>query len=338
MIHGHGDDIYSQGVEIKSNFSSNVYEGSDGSWLQQFLEQQWGILHSYPEPNATSFVEKVADKHAVIPSSICATHGATDAIYLIAQAFRASRTAILVPTFAEYEDACIINQHQLSFVNNLEEISDVYDLVWLCNPNNPTGYTHSYVSLLQLIDENPQVTFVVDQTYRYFTQKATLTYADAVQRPNLILVDSFTKRFALPDLRLGYFVANPDLVRQIETYKQPWAVSQLAIEVGKYVMETEPYPLELGKLLEETGRLQKALKQIDGMGSRVTDTHFFLCKRQEGTAAELKKYLVQKYGILIRDAANFRGLDDSYFRIATQQERDNDWLIIALKEYFQKNR
>lgn len=336
MIHGHGDDIYSYSVAIKHNFSSNVYEGSDNNWLRQFLQERWSVLHSYPEPNASSFVAQVAAKYNIATNTICATHGATDAIYLIAQAFRGSQTAIFVPTFAEYEDACTVNQHQLSFISDLGEITEEYDLIWLCNPNNPTGKTHHFEQLLQLIDAYPQTTFVIDQTYRYFTKEKTLSYAAAVQRENLILVDSFTKRFALPDLRLGYFVACPSLIEHIQYYKQPWAVSQLAIEVGKYVMEAAPYPLNLDRLLQETKRLQGALSEIAQIEVLATDTHFFLCKMKYGKASELKAYLVQKHGILIRDAANFRSLNDAFFRIATQQKEENNSLIVAIQSYFEE--
>lgn len=336
MIDGHGDDIYKQAVKIKSNFSSNVFYQGESRWLSSFLEQHLAVLHSYPEPNADSFVKKIAEKNKIPYTTICATHGATDAIYIIAQTFAKSKTVILTPTFSEYEDACIINQHRLSFCKDLDEVSDSYDLVWLCNPNNPTGQTHDYKLLLQVIDKYPKTTFIIDQTYRYFTQKETLSYTDAVQRPNVILIDSFTKRFALPDLRLGYFVANADLVKKVQFYKQPWAVSQLAIEVGKYLMDNEPYPLNLETLLQETNRLRTALGRIKEITSYPTDTHFFLCECQEGTAAELKQYLVHNQRLLIRDAANFRGLNASFFRIATQKTEANNTLVEALTNYFAK--
>lgn len=338
MIYGHGDDIYDRKEQIKSNFSSNVFYGDNSHWLEKFLQERWNVLHSYPEPNASSFVTKIEAKYKLPANTICATHGATDAIYLVAQAFRGSKSAILIPTFAEYEDACTVNQHKLFFIQNLDKISRTYDLVWLCNPNNPTGASHDYQKLLQLSDRHPKTIFVIDQTYRYFTPKRTLSYLDAIQRPNVILIDSFTKRFALPDLRLGYFVANADVLRRIVYYKQPWAVSQLAIEVGKYVMETAPYPLDLGALLEETRRLQQELGKIETIEVQGTHTHFFLCRLKKGKAANLKKHLLQNHGILIRNAANFRGLNDSYFRIATQQRAENDQLVAALKTYFETNK
>ncbi len=337
MIHGHGDDIYNKNTAIRYNFSSNVLAQNDNCWLQEFLQKNMAIFHSYPEPNATSFVELLAEKNAVPPTAICATHGATDAIYLIAQAFARSKTAILVPTFSEYEDACKIHQHQLSFCADLEQLQTAdFDMIWLCNPNNPTGQTWDKRALLQMIDNAPQTVFVIDQTYRYFTSKETISYAEAVARENVILVDSFTKRFALPDLRLGYFVASARLVEKVQFFKQPWAVSQLAIEVGKHLLQTRSFELDLESLLNESKRLKVDLQQHKKLKIYPSDTHFFLCELEQGKAIDLKYYLLENHQILIRDASNFRGLNNAFFRIASQGEVANKALGKAVRQCFEE--
>ncbi len=337
MIYGHGDDIYNKDANIRYNFSSNVLTQTDNFWLQEFLQRKRTVFHSYPEPDAASFVERLAEKNKISSDTICATHGATDAVYLIAQAFAKSNTGILIPTFSEYEDACKIHQHKLSFYEDFEQITDWdLDTLWLCNPNNPTGQTWDKEALLQMMDKNPQTVFIIDQTYRYFTSKPTISYAEAVERSNLILVDSFTKRFALPDLRLGYFVANAHLVKKVQFFKQPWAVSQLAIEIGKYLLETIPFALNLQELLTETKRLQQALRQNKNLKTHPTDTHFFLCELKQGKASDLKNYLLQNHQILIRDASNFRGLNNSFFRIASQGKKANEALRKSVKQYFEQ--
>lgn len=337
MIHGHGDDIYNKNTAIRYNFSSNVLAQQNTCWLQEFLQKNTAIFHSYPEPNATSFVEVLAEKNAVPPTTICATHGATDAIYLIAQAFARSKTAILVPTFSEYEDACKIYQHRLSFCADFEQLGQGdWDMIWLCNPNNPTGQTWDKHPLLKMIDNAPNTVFVIDQTYRYFTPKPTISYAETVARKNVILVDSFTKRFALPDLRLGYFVANAKLVEKVQFFKQPWAVSQLAIEVGKHLLKTKSFELNLEELLSETKHLQEGLSQNKNLKIYPTDTHFFLCELGKGKAVDLKNYLLENHQILIRDASNFRGLNDAFFRISSQGEVANKVLEKAVKQYFEE--
>ena len=139
MINGHGDDIYRHERKIVSNFSSNIYGRQDLSALQNHLCSCIQTIHSYPEPDAYSLVELLAGKNDIQLSNILVTNGAVEAIYLIAQTFRGKKSCVITPTFSEYEDACYINEHTLSFAASLSQINKDAELVWLCNPNNPTG-------------------------------------------------------------------------------------------------------------------------------------------------------------------------------------------------------
>ncbi len=324
MLHGHGDDIYNQKAAILANFSSNVPKLQQNSDLINFWTQNLHFLHSYPEANAESFVEILAEKYRLKTQQLIATHGATEAIYLVAQAFHHKSSSILQPTFAEYADACSIFEHKIlhSDKNDLKNLQS--DLVWLCNPNNPTGQVYDYAKLLHIIDKNVNSIFVIDQTYRYFTKKQTLSYQDAVCRDNVILIDSFTKRYAVPGLRLGYMVANEKIINKITKLKPPWSVNQLAIETGKFLLgNDEILPLNLDKILENTMYLQSELCKIPNVNVYPSDTHFFLCKFNNIKAKQLKQKLIENHGILIRNANNFHGLDEYFIRIATQNKTDN---------------
>lgn len=334
MLFGHGDDIHKY-KKVVSNFSSNVIPLQNSELLFEFISKHLPVLSSYPEPNAESFAKLLAEQNDIYSEQICITHGATDAIYLIAQCFLRSKSLIFAPTFAEYEDACRINQHEIDFFNTAEDVySEENQLVWLCNPNNPTGNTWDYEKLIKIIDSQPNTTYIIDQTYRYFTQGKTLSYTDAVTRKNVILIDSFTKRYGLPDLRLGYIVAHQDIITKINAHKQPWSVSQLAIETGKYVLTNKAlFPLDLNELLNERTSLQNALANLPYLEVFPTDTHFFLCRLAEKTAELLKKHLIETQGILIRNADNFRELDAHYFRISTQTPNENKQLVLAIKDF-----
>ncbi len=115
MINGHGDDIYNKGCEIVSNFSSNIYCKHDLQSLQNHLCDCIRQIHSYPEPEAASFARLLADNYRINPLNICVTNGATEGIYLIAQAFSNKKTVIIIPTFCEYEDACTVHRHTIDF-------------------------------------------------------------------------------------------------------------------------------------------------------------------------------------------------------------------------------
>ena len=139
MIDGHGDDFYKFNCPITANFSSNVYGRVDLSRLQAHLCECIGEIGSYPEPEPYTLEACIASRHHLPSGTVCVTNGATEAIYLIAQTFRGTNTAILQPTFSEYADACRLHGHKVVPIYNLNRLPDRGRLIWLCNPNNPTG-------------------------------------------------------------------------------------------------------------------------------------------------------------------------------------------------------
>ena len=332
MIEGHGDDAYKYKA-IKINFSSNVYNHVDHSGLHQHLFQQMESIRTYPEPEPYSLEKVLAERFHLSSEEVCVTNGATEAIYLIAQTFRNQISAILMPTFSEYADACRLHGHKVVPIYNLNRLPDRGRLIWLCNPNNPTGEVREKEVLAACIKQNPQRIFIMDQSYEFFTQKALLTAREAAEFPNVILLHSMTKRFAVPGLRLGYITACKELLHEIRTQRMPWSVNQLAIEAGHYLLSSSQYDIDISLLLKEKERLAQSLLSIGGMEIWPSDTHYMLVQLRMGKAAALKEYLATEQGILIRDASNFEGLNEHFFRIATQTPEENDKLVESIKKW-----
>ncbi len=262
------------------------------------------------------------------------------AIYLIAQTFRGTNTAILQPTFSEYADACRMHGHRVSSLYQLPKEQDGYRLpddvrmLWLCNPNNPTGTVADKEYMRGLIEHNPQVCFIIDQSYEFFTLCPLFSPAEAAEYPNVLLLHSMTKRYAIPGLRLGYVTGSSGLLERLRTNRMPWSVNRLAIEAGLFLLENDvPEPVDVAAYLQETARLGKALKAVGGLDVWDTQTHFMLVQLRMGKASALKEYLAGEHGILIRDASNFAGLDERFFRIATQTPEENDRLVAAIEEF-----
>ena len=332
MIEGHGDDAYKYKA-IKINFSSNVYNHVDHSGLHQHLFQQMESIRTYPEPEPYSLEKVLAERFHLSSEEVCVTNGATEAIYLIAQTFRNQISAILMPTFSEYADACRLHGHKVVPIYNLNRLPDRGRLIWLCNPNNPTGEVREKEVSTACIKQNPQRIFIMDQSYEFFTQKALLTAREAAEFPNVILLHSMTKRFAVPGLRLGYITACKELLHEIRTQRMPWSVNQLAIEAGHYLLSSSQYDIDISLLLREKERLVQSLLSIGGMEIWPSDTHYMLVQLRMGKAAALKEYLATEQGILIRDASNFEGLNEHFFRIATQTPEENDKLVESIKKW-----
>ena len=151
MIDGHGDDAYRYGGRIRTNFSSNIYYGASHHGLKAHLADRLDVMAAYPEPYPYTLGDMIARHHGISADSVLVTSGATDAIYLIAQAFRRNGEracyAVHRPTFSEYDDACrMFGYVEAAFPDAKHTACGLYGsmdgpntMIWLCNPNNPTG-------------------------------------------------------------------------------------------------------------------------------------------------------------------------------------------------------
>ena len=328
MLNGHGDDRYQFDKKIIADFSSNVYYEGLSAGLKQQLTRSLDKLNNYPEVNAKSLQQALAAWHALTPAQVLVTNGATEAFYLVAHAYRNKSATILIPAFAEYEDACKANDISVQYIT---EIQDFYstDLVFFGNPNNPTGTVLPTALLSNILKTNPDTVFVIDEAYVDFTTEKISMVAHISDYSNLIIIKSLTKTYSIPGLRLGYLLTHTANINHILQYKMPWSVNALAIEAGLYISQHKT-SLPLDTLLHDTKELMQSLSQY----VTVFDSHtnFFLCHTDKGDAADLKLFLINE-GVLIRDAANFKSLNAGHFRIATQTRDKNALLVKLIKEW-----
>lgn len=331
MLNGHGDDLYQSGNQIKANFSTNVWYDGDSDIIRSVLKTQIDTIFHYPEPSAESFVNEVAAFHGVTPRNVIAGNGATELFYLIAHAFEGAKTLLPIPSFREYEDACTLYRHDILFSRIELFEPETADLMFICNPNNPNGYIWKREHIERILRRYPDMTLVVDESFINFAPTAEPSESLLSRYPNLLIVHSMTKSFAIPGLRLGYMLGNEALIERIKTFKFPWSVNALAIEVGKFLVKNGKYLLpDTHRLLKRKEAFVKHLDEIDGFLPLNSGTSFFLVHTKYNVK-ELKQYLIDKHGILIRNASNFRGLDEYYFRINTLSEEKNQLLVEALK-------
>jgi threonine-phosphate decarboxylase len=263
------------------------------------------------------------------------TNGATEAIYLIAQLYSGWASIIPQPTFTEYEDACKIYNHLLSYNTDDElEILPEDRLYWLCNPNNPTGNVMNKHLISHIIRQHPRYLYVIDQSYEDYTLSPMLKPHNLTDCFNVMLVHSLSKKYCIPGLRLGYIFSSPIIIDRLRQIRQPWTVNAVAIEAGKYLLEHDPKMVpDLPDYLAEAQRLRQQLSAIDGLLVMDTATHFMLVNIDHGDTHDLKKWLIDHYGILIRDASNFRSLDNHCFRVTARTPEEDDRLVEALNEY-----
>lgn len=341
MLFGHGDDFYNSQNEVKINFSSNVWHGANLEKLKDHLIEQFNKLTHYPEPDAASLKRLLARRYEITENNVVVTNGSITAFYLLAQAWKGAKSMIAVPSFSEYEDACRLHEHELSFFSTSDDLSELslegQNFCWICNPNNPDGKLLHRTEMIGLLTANRNTKFIVDQAYVAFTTEDMLKPSDIKNHPNLILVQSISKAYNIPGLRIGYIVASPEITDEINKYLIPWSINAIAIEASKYILiHPAQFTLPIRKWQRETAELIYQLNKFDNLEVIPTATTFFLVRLKKGTAADLKKFLWENYGILIRDASNFRGLDETYIRLSTQTTAENQILIDAIREWFEK--
>ncbi len=339
MINGHGDDRLQYSKIILADFSSNVWFGGISPELIAHLQKTLHLIERYPEPDAAELCGKTATFHDIDSAQVLAFNGSVEAFYTVAMAFRKAVSAVLYPAFSEYEDACRLHRHIPSFFRSDEAkhaLNSGANLFWIGNPNNPDGHIFSFQEIEQWLNKFPNTIFVIDEAYATFIPDFQSAIPLTKKYPNLIVIRSLTKCCAIPGLRLGYVVTSAKLAERLRKFQQPWSVNALAQEAGKFLIEhLSVHPFDARSIQQLSIDLQQSIGEIAGFRVVPSKTPYFLVEMQSGTAAELKEFLIQEHGILIRDASNFRGLNERHFRVCARSEADNQLLIEGLKNFKQ---
>jgi len=336
MIEGHGNDLHHYGDKVKSDFSSNVAARRVPEALLSFLATQLETIATYPEPDSETLRNALGNRLQVDASQVFVTNGSVEAFYTIAAAFRQSRSLVLVPSFAEYEDACRMHDHTIFYKNNelLHEAGNVRpQLVWLGNPNNPDGRLYAAKEIEEQLRQNPDTVFVVDEAYGELCSGFESVVGLVNRFDNLIVVHSMTKQFVLPGLRLGYMVTSRSLATRLRSFSVPWTVNSLAQKVGVYLMSREGLSFQdKENILRRSIELQKRFTALPEITVTPSPCNFFLLRTEQLEAAVVKERLMNDFGLLIRDASNFRGLDNHAIRISVQTDEENEQLFRAIEK------
>jgi threonine-phosphate decarboxylase len=336
MLQGHGNNRNAFPGKISCDFSSNVLPAALPGDLLEHLKGRLETLSDYPEVDAASAARCLQTQHAASGAGVLVTNGSTEAFYLLAHLFRGARSGIVLPSFAEYEDAARCYRHQISFLKaeavNVKNCRQL-DLLWLGQPNNPDGRCWSPHFLRELAQSLPQTTLLIDEAYQELCSDAE-GLTTQVLPPNMVVVRSLTKIYGLAGLRAGYLLAQGKLLEKLQPLRMPWSVNSLALAAITWLHAhpTDHKP-QIDKTLSEARKLQKALRQRPELEVTPSACNFFLTRTRVGTAADLQRYLVAEHGLLIRNADNFRGLGPGHFRVAAQTPAANLQLQKAIVEW-----
>jgi threonine-phosphate decarboxylase len=341
------------------DFSVNVNPLGPPQSVLAAIREALPDIARYPDPDCRELTQKLAAHHGVDPDQIVVGNGSNELIYAIARAFRPKRVAIAEPTYTEYLRASLSVgaevDHWLAEGNDFKfkpfEPGKA-TLVWLCNPNNPTGSLWAGADYLaRWIHDNPHTTFVVDEAFLALCEESFAcrslprTLIGKLDRlPNLIVLCSFTKFYALPGLRLGYAVTQPELAKRLRKQLASWSVNALAQRAGLAAMQDQDFWHQtqcwfMGDIASGNGRAEKSfeagLRKASLLRPLTSHSSFVLVHIKRVRSDWLRAQMAQR-GIAIRDASNFVGLDDSYIRLARRLPAENARLFTALHEILEK--
>jgi threonine-phosphate decarboxylase len=340
----HGGVAASQRGKVL-DFSASINPlGPPKSVLAGLREELPAIAH-YPDPDCRALRQRLAEHHHVDADQFVVGNGSNELIYAIARALKPRRVAIAEPTYTEYLRASLLVGAEVD--HWLAEGDDFKlkpfdpegaDIVWLCNPNNPTGAMWAGPDYLaRWMEASPRTTFVVDEAFlplrvqSFVAREVPRTMIDRLDRlRNLIVLHSLTKTYALPGIRLGYAVTQPDLARRLGAQIVPWSVNALAQRAGIAALEDEDYWHQSGDWFMSENTLAKLGDASPLLHPLSSQTIFHLVRLKRVKSDWLTARLAE-HGIGIRDASNFVGLDNSFVRIARRTAPENARLVEALQ-------
>ena len=304
-------------------------------------------IERYPDRESINLCRALAERMDVSPDQILVGNGTAELIQLAAFAFlqKGDHALIVEPTFGEYErSVCLMraNVHRYraisknGFIPNCEEIQKrlrqrKMQVVFICNPNNPTGQVIPNEVLGKWADMFHETLFIVDEAYLAFV--AGMKSAISLKRKNILILRSMTKDYAIAGLRLGYAVGEGLAIEAMKNFRPAWNVNALAQAAGLAALQSDSHVLEtLAQLRSEKIELITRLEELN-YEPVPSHTNYFLVPVRNG--AQFRDGLL-KHGIIVRDCASFGLL--SYVRIATRRSYENMRLLEVLRYFLNKER
>lgn len=356
--HFHGSDlekieeVYQIPKESIISFSANVNPLGISPRLKQTLSEHLDVITTYPDREYTSLRNCIADYVHSEGDNIIVGNGSTELISLFIQIEHPKKAMIIGPTYSEYEREIFLgggtthyyplkekDDFKLDLNDFTARLNESIDLLVICNPNNPTSSAISRQDMRRILDVCKQydIFVMVDETYVEFADnvKDTTSIPLTNYYNNIIILRGTAKFFASPGLRLGYAVTgNHDLIKSMNTRKNPWTINSLAVIAGELMFTDNDYIRKTRELiLAERNRIYELFQTSGDFKVYPPNANFMLAKilPEELTSQDLFDRAI-RLGMMIRDCSTFPFLDQKYIRFCFMMPEDNDRLAKCLLE------
>lgn len=333
------------------DFSSNINPFGSSKLAKEYIVNNIDKVSVYPDPEYLELKTSISNYCNCSIDNILLGSGATELISSFIKTINPKKALILSPAYSEYEKElskieCNITKYfskkEYNFTINIDNLIEIinkdnYELIIICNPNNPTGFTFSKNEIEKILN-NTNSFVMVDETYIEFTNTSIYSSTSLVDKyDNLFVIRGTSKFFSTPGIRLGYgLISNHKIKYEMNSNLDLWNINIFASMMGEVMFNDN-------KFIENTYSLM--IKEIDYLVnelSKFTDLkiynsqgNFILCeiKSKSITAKEVREKLIHKR-IIIRDCVSFDGLDEYFFRVCILKPEENKLLIDNLINIF----
>ena len=338
--YSHGGDIYRNKVDMDFSVNVNPLGMPDG--VRGALIAAVDECEVYPDLESERLLKCTADYFGVGEDEVVLGNGASELFNAIINAIKPEKALLPAPTFSGYEYAASGVEIEYFYTNEAdgfsltEDYADMIkedtDIVFICSPNNPTGKLVDLAVIEKVIEKCRlnDALVVLDESFAFFCEKDFSMLSRIDKYENLIIVNSFTKIFCIPGVRLGAcFSGNRDLITKIRRAVPEWNVSVFAQRAGEACLKDRDFVKRTVEYVrKERQYLADGLRnKFPGIKIYESDVNYLLlyCDKP------LYDLLLEK-GILIRDCCNFNGLDRGYYRVAVRTHDENTRLMEAVSE------
>ncbi len=345
----HGGDIIdtakSIGCEVSDliDMSSNLSPLNFPSGLRQKLISGISEIAYLPETGSGTLKDMFAHKYGLATEQFLVGNGTTEFIYAVPAALGAVRSIIINPAYSDYQQASVwagtvpesftlrYKDYFHLHLNKLKKCIKGGELIFVCNPNNPTGVLTSNDDLYDFILAHKESNFLIDETYLPFTQEKSLLNYPITE--NIFLLRSFSKIYGIPGLRLGFLISSSQNLTRFMNKNKPWGVNRLAQIAGAYLVENgDPHINETVTFLgNNRSDFIAELNKLPNLDVIPGAANFILCHLSGDIRANEIREELLKHRIMIRNCETFPGLSDRFFRLNLKDPASNNQCIRALK-------
>ena len=325
------------------DFSANVSPLGLPEGVAKAITAALATADRYPDPLCRELRAKLALHEGVPAEQILCGNGAADLIFRLVWAVKPHKALVTAPTFAEYASAldtvgCEVKRFFLDKANDfaptdalVDAVDESIDMVFLCQPNNPTGQLTALPLVEQILHRCAAcgTLLVVDECFLDFLPDHALhTAKGLLGEGDLVILKAFTKLYGMAGVRLGYCLCGDEaLLEKMQTAGQPWAVSSLAQAAGVAALKETAYVDEVRALIARQRPVLTA--GLRALGLRVIDgkANYLLFR----APADLNERL-RPLGTQVRSCANYPGLGPEWYRTAVRTAPENARLLELMKE------